>query len=255
MADAAVIGVILFSIIIIEAILFWQRKKVKGVEKEKSELKKVHDIPSISDFYKKFGRSALIEFTPTNRYENVTIATVHNFLEAGKNVVLLTHAPRSRMYLEGFHSFVKSGRLKVVNLTTENPLARPQMFRVAGPPDEKEPSSIETDLALVSINNLEFLTEITEEMTAGSVLLFEALTGLILALGKEKKESVYKFFSTLIEEMSEKERIMVAFLNINAHEKEIVSAYEGLFMKIFKIENGHIISLKGEKIKIPVESF
>jgi hypothetical protein len=32
-----------------------------------------------------------------------------------------------------------------------------------------------------------------------------------------------------------------------------VSAYEGLFIKIFKIEDDFIVSLKGRKVKIPIE--
>jgi hypothetical protein len=220
---------------------------------EKESLPKTSLEPRVArEFYREFGRSALIEYTPTNRYENATIATVSNFLESGKNVVLLTQAPRSIMYFEGFSTYVKNKKLKVVNITAENPLARPQMFRVGTAADEKELTEIESDLIPVSVNNLEYVTEITEQMESGSVLIFEALTGIILALGKDKKEAVYKFFSTIVEEVSAKDRILVAFLNSGAHANEIVSAYEGLFVKIFKIDNNSIVSLKGEKIKIPI---
>jgi hypothetical protein len=139
-----------------------------------------------------------------------------------------------------------------VNITTENPLARPQMFRIAKPGGENDTSSEETNFVSVSINNLEFLTEIVEGMKEGSVLIFENLTGVILALGSEKKEAVYKFFSAVVEEMSAKNRVLIAFLNKSAHGNEIISAYEGLFIKIFKIEEGMLVSVKDGKIKIQI---
>jgi hypothetical protein len=245
--NAILLGVLAIAIMAI--ILFWiVRKKHESGVGDLTE-----EYPSVSEFYTVFGRSALIEYTPTNHYENATKAVVSSLLGAGKNVVLITQAPRARMHYDMFHSFAKKGSLKVVNITSENPLARPQMFRVAPAAGEAENDKKEKNLFLVSVNNLELLNEITEEMGVGSVLIFEATTGIILALGKEKKEAVYKFFSTIVEAMSANERTLVAFLNRSAHEREIVSAYEGLFIKIFKIEDDFIVSLKGRKVKIPIE--
>jgi hypothetical protein len=244
-----IVGVVVLIAAGIVLALILLRKK----EDEKEALPQSSLEPGFAkEFYREFGRSALIEYTPTNQYENATMATVSNFLNSGKKVVLLTQAPRAMMYLEGFSTHVKNKKLKVVNITTENPLARPQMFRVGTVADEKEPAEIESDLIQVSVNNLEYVSEITEQMEESSVLIFEALTGIILALGKAKKEAVYKFFSTIVEEMSARDRVLVAFLNSGAHENEIVSAYEGLFVKIFKIDNNSLVSLKGAKIKIPI---
>ncbi len=206
------------------------------------------------EFTEVLGRSALIEYTPINRYENATIAAVKSYILTERTVVLVTQAPRARLYYDKFKGYVEKGSLKVVSLTTENPLARPQMFRVDIPrskEETREPGG--QPIFPVSVNNLELLTEIVNETEEGSALIFEALTGLILALGRSKKESVYKFFSTIVEETSAKQRVLIALLNSGAHESEIVSAYEGLFLKILKMENDSIISLKGQRIKIPVE--
>ena len=254
MADAFIKAEALALVLVICAAIVWVVvKKRKGGKAGVAERNAGHFA---SEFYKAFGRSALLEYTPVNRFENATIAAATHFLNSGKNVVLVTQPPRSRMYIERFHGFVEKGDLKIVNLTTENPLARPQMFRITPNLNENEAATKETDFVSVSINNLEFLTEIVEQMQWDGVLVFEALTGIILGLGKEKKEAVYKFFSSIVEEMSANQRILIAFLNRSAHEKETISAYEGLFVKILKIEDDSIHSIKGEKIRvgIPIES-
>ncbi len=196
------------------------------------------------------GRSSLIEYMPTHNYENATIELVSGFLDTGRDVVLVTQAPRSSMYLERFAASAKKGTLRIVKITTENPLARPQMFRVGSEYNDLDNAKKKTDIVQVPINNLEYLSEITEGMGEGSALIFETLTGLILALGREKMEAVYKFTSSIVEEMSRRGRVLVAFINKGAHPSDTVSAYEGLFVRIFRIEGNSIVSLKGERKKI-----
>jgi hypothetical protein len=140
-----------------------------------------------------------------------------------------------------------------VNITVENPNARSQMYRVTTPFKEMTQETY-SDIKAVSVNNLEFLIELTSNLDPRSVLVFEALTGVILALGKEKSETSYKFFSAIIEEMSSRNKILIALINRSAFENEILSAYEGLFVKIFKIENGFIVSLKGKEVKVRIDS-
>ena len=207
----------------------------------------------IFDYQAAFGKSALIEYMPTEPFEEVTNKVVSKSLESGKPVVLFTQAPRAEMYREKFSLKTGSKRLKIVNITSENPLARPQMFRIGKQKEEDTRGKPNSELTAVSINNLEFAFEIVESLESGGVLVFEALTGIILGLGSEKKESAYKFFSSVIEELSKKDRTFVALLNSGAHEKETVSAYEGLFMRIFRIVGDSIISIKGEKKKILIE--
>jgi len=199
------------------------------------------------------GRSALIEYAPVHNYEAATARIVSAFLDLGRKVVLVTQAPRARMYLSGFKGHVEKGQLKVINLTAENPLARPRMFMVATGAVAEKGGGLEEELLSVSINNLEYLTEITQEMEERSVLIFEALTGLILALGSERREAVYKFFSSIVEDMSAGERTLIAFLNREAHEREVVSAYEGLFINLLKIEGESFIKVKGERERIPFD--
>ena len=99
------------------------------------------------------GRFALIEYTPTERFESVTKKVLSKSLESGRQVVLITQAPRTRIYLEGNIDYVDSGRLKIVSITSENPLARLQMFRV-GKQQDTVPSEADNTLTNVSINNL-----------------------------------------------------------------------------------------------------
>ncbi|MFQ5800815.1 MAG: hypothetical protein ACE5HH_03735 [Candidatus Hydrothermarchaeales archaeon] len=250
--------------LVIGAIIFWFIKKQRAerpVLKEPRPLQgftfKKPDMekkPAVAEFQRLLGRSALIEYTPTEDYEKATMMTVVNYLSSGKNVILISQAPRTKMYHEKLEYFIQKDVIKLVDITIESPLAKPQMFRVTTRGDETVAAE-EIGIIPVSINNLEYLTEITEEMPDGSILIFEALTGIILSLGEDRKEAVYKFFSGIVEEMSTRDRTLVVFLNRSAHEKEVVSAYEGLFMNILKLEGDFLVALKGEKKRIAIEVF
>ncbi len=239
MEDGIFIGGVFFLALILGFIF----RKPAEKKRDKQNARASAEI----DLLAALGKSVLIEYTPTDRFEDVTKKVLSKSLASKGSVVLLTQAPRSGIYYEEFRSDVKSGQLKMVNITSENPLARPQMFRVGKQEHEPPRGKPDSEITAVSINNLEFAFEIVEELAPGGVLIFEALTGIILGLGSEKRESAYKFFSSIVEELSEKDRTLVALLNRGAHEKETVSAYEGLFMNIFKIDEGCLVSLKGAR--------
>jgi hypothetical protein len=239
-------GAIILALLLI-VVLQGNARRQKG----ESHLHQERNLSSSRELLRAFERSALIEYTPTDSFEHVTISVLASFLDSGKNVVLLTQAPRSGIYNDAFSAFVEKGSLKIVNITVENPNARSLIFRVAPPPKEMSQEGY-SDINAVSVNNLEFLIELTSSMESRSVLIFEALTGVILALGKEKSETSYKFFSAIVEEMSSVDRTLIALLNKDALENEVLSAYEGLFVKIFKIDSGFIVSLKGGQIKLQI---
>jgi hypothetical protein len=240
-----------YAITILPMVLMaYALKEPEVLEKLTFKKPEIEKKPSVAEFQRVLGRSALIEYIPSDNYEDATITAVVNYLSSGKNVVLISQAPRAGMYYEKLEYFIEKEVVKVVDITTESPLARPQMFRVASGGGEAMHADEKKGLINVSINNLEYLTEITDQMPEGSVLIFEALTGIILSFGSERKEAIYKFFSGIVEGMSAKDRTLVVFLNRGAHEMETVRAYEGLFITILKIEGEGLVTIKGEKKKM-----
>jgi len=187
------------------------------------------------------GSNALIEYEPKDRYEEAVISTVFSYTATGKNVVLVSQQPRINVYIESMKELIESKAVNIVELTLFSPLAQPQIFSRT----EKEMLSIP-----ISVETLERLKEITEVLPEESVFIFESLSQLIITRGEEKKELVYRFISALIEELSNMKIMFVAFLNQNAHTKETIAAYEGIFLKIFKLEDKKLISLKGESAEV-----
>jgi hypothetical protein len=226
------LGVLTLLVVLISLILL--QKKGHPSKEQKNEKKTVG---------LKIGTSSLVEFAPTNKFESRTIETVSDFIRKGKPVILVSQAPRTKMYFERLQDSAEKGELKIVGITSENPMTRPQMFRVVTPNLEEKESKKEL-ITLISIHNLEYLTEIIGEIPKGGTLVFESMTGLILALGKDRKETAYKFFASIVEEMSVEERTLIALINKNAHDHETLSAYEGLFLNILKLEGDSLTSLK-----------
>ncbi|RMF91184.1 MAG: hypothetical protein D6733_01865 [Methanobacteriota archaeon] len=260
MAEVLVAAVVLAAVA--AAFMLWFQKKrgsssadsVAPSERLTFKKPEVEESPSVAEFQRTLGRSAIIEYLPTDTYEKATITAVANYLSSGKNVVLVSQAPRAGLYHEKLQYFIEKELVKIVEITAESPLAKPHMFKVATGGGAAQEEEDVKKVIRVSINNLEYLTEIAEQMPEGSVLIFEALTNIILSLGKERKEAVYKFFSGIVEEMSAKDRTLVAFLNRGAHEASLISAYEGLFVTILQIEGETLVTLKGERRRLPFQS-
>ncbi len=246
--DLEVIGYILASFPL--ALMAFALREPKLLQEFTFEKPEVDGKTSVEEYQSALGKSALILYVPRAHYENAAIEIIANYLSLGKNVVLVTQAPRAKMYFERLEYFVTKDMIKLVEITTESTLIKSPMFSVKGL-EEKDAYEDAGSLP-VSINNLEYLTEIAEHMPRDSVLIFEALTGVILGLGEN--ESVYKFFTGIVERMSAKNRTLVAFINSEGHEKEVVSSYEGLFINILKIEGDFIVTLKGEKKRIPIKN-
>jgi len=244
MVETVVIAIVLIIGIVL-GLLISRRHKMPSNEDLKVE--QIDDETNLKDALPEgvdlFGDSSLIEYLPTQRFEDATISVVTQLLKRGKSIFLVTEAPRTRIYYKKFEKPIKNKILTLINLTSENPLSRPQMFKVSFP-NSADANKKSSDISNVSVNSLEYLMEITEHMDEGSILVFEALSELILALGVEKREAVYRFFSSIVEEMSTKNRSLVSFMNRGAHGKETVSAYEGFFLKIFSVDKGKITTVK-----------
>lgn len=213
-----------------------------------------HDEKSgVSAFLDILGSSALIEYTPKEDYSMSVVHIAASYLSAGKNVVIVSQAPRDRIYREKFDYFISKNIAKVVSLVSDSQTLKFNVFHVQGDTSAEE-EEIQKEAIHVSIYNLEHLSEIVDHMPKGSVLIFEALSGLFLGLA-EDSASVYKFFTGIVEKISRMDRRVVAYINSAAHEPNVVSSYEGLFLNILRLEGDEVVSLKGVVKKIPFESF
>lgn len=181
------------------------------------------------------GKNALIEYKPKDEYEKAVLKISKAFLNTGRNIVLVSQEPRLSFYIENLKEAVKSKEANIIELTIISPLSYPSIF-------SENKFSIP-----IPMETLERIREITEAMPEKSAFIFESLSQLILARGEERKASVYNFISSIFEELSNKNVSFICFINKNAHSNEILSAYEGMFLNIFSLENSNLVSIKGER--------
>lgn len=201
---------------------------------------------SAKNYQMHLGSSALIEYEPKDKYEEAVISTVFSYVATGKNVVLVSQQPRINVYLKNMKRLIESKVVNIVELTIFSPLVHPQIFSKT----EEEKLSIP-----ISIETLERLKEITEVLPEESVFIFESLSQVIITRGEEKKELIYRFISALVEELANRRITFIAFMNQSAHTRETVAAYEGIFLKIFKLRDRKLAALKGENAEIELADY
>ncbi|MFQ6135593.1 MAG: hypothetical protein ACE5PM_00230 [Candidatus Hydrothermarchaeales archaeon] len=207
----------------------------------KPELKVKEEFAPLHD---SIGRSALIEYSPTSKYEDVAISMVLSYLSVGKNVVLVSTHPKTDVYHAKLKEFIQQDMTKLVNVSTGADVST----QVAGALTEDKT----TKTLNILINNLEYFVEVTEKIPPQGVLLFTPLSEIILYGGDE---SAYRFISNLTADVASEGRTLIAFLNRDAHDEKTRGAFEGLFANILQTIDDRLVTLKGEKKELMIGTF
>jgi hypothetical protein len=87
-------------------------------------------------------------------------------------------------------------------------------------------------VAEISVEWLEYLSELIEGLPANSTVIFEPLSELVFMVGFEK---TYKFIKKTIDYCAEEQVHLIAFINREAHDQGLKASFEGLFTNIGKI--------------------
>jgi hypothetical protein len=109
-----------------------------------------------------------------------------------------------------------------------------QGIRVIDLPDTAAslPSKDEIPMA-----NLEYFSEVFEELTKDHVFIFEPLSSLMLHIGVAQS---YRFVSQTLSRLSKMGITFIVFLNREGHDKKDISNFENLFMNIAEIKDGKL---------------
>ncbi len=89
----------------------------------------------------------------------------------------------------------------------------------------------------IPMTNLEYFSEVFENLTKDHVFIFEPLSSLILHIGVAQ---AYRFISKSLEHLSALGVTLIVFLNKEGHDKKDVSNFENLFRNIGEIEEGKL---------------
>jgi hypothetical protein len=145
---------------------------------------------------------------------------VDECLTNDREVFIVSTQPRTDIYRDKLRPLIDSGMVRVINLSP----------RVSQPAVNEIP-----------MTQLGAFKSIFEEMPAGSVLIFEALSGLII---NEGGVVAYKFVADTIQHFSAEGLCLVCLLDSDAHEKNEISSFENLFINLVRLEGDKFILVR-----------
>jgi hypothetical protein len=162
------------------------------------------------------GECVLIEYSQPGDVEKIVIDIVEKHLRDNRDVYLVPSQLRINKYRERFGDNI---RMISLPLSSSKPLT-----------DEK--------ISEIPMTNLEYFKAVYEEMSAGSVLIFEPLSSLVMNLGFEP---AYKFVSESLEYLIGEGLSLICLLNITEHDEKVIASFRDLFNLVAHIKDGRLI--------------
>jgi hypothetical protein len=160
------------------------------------------------------GESMIVEYLPTAKKEDVLVDVVDFMMSEGKDIVIVSTQPATSHYSDRFTGMQG---IRVIDL----------LDQAAALPSKNE----------IPMTNLEYFSEVFEELTSDHILIFEPLSSLILNNGVAQS---YRFVSQTLSRLSKMGITFIVFLNREGHDKKDISNFENLFMNIAEIKDGKL---------------
>jgi hypothetical protein len=193
-------------------------------------------ISNVRRFASETMATGLVRFKATSRFEKTVQEIVRYFLSQGQTVLLVSSAPRTDSYSNMFTEAFQSGALIIVKISASS---RTDRFYLSDPDAKKD--ELTGKVAEISVDWLEYLSEVIEGLPKKSALVFEPLSDLILMNGFDK---TFKFIKKTIDYCVGENITMISFINNEAHEESITASFEGLFTNIATLEEAELEILK-----------
>jgi len=175
-------------------------KESKVKEKEKPKITNV------------LSESALVKYDSGSKIESGVTNLVDECINNGRETFIISTQPRTDIYRDRLRPVIDTGMVRIINLSSDAPQAEA---------DE------------VTMSDLKSLKPIFDEMSAGSVLIFESLSTLII---NEGGVVAYKFVSEVIQDFSAEGLCLVCLMDSSAHEESEISNFENLFVNLVKLD-------------------
>ncbi len=180
--------------------------------------------------------SGLVRYKATSRFETLVQDLVDAMLSRGRTVLLVASPPRAAAYQSRFSQAHKTGSLVLVKLSASS---RTDRFYLTSQGEKNK--ALAGKVAEISVDWLEYLSEVIEGLSPGSAVVFEPLTDLILMNGFEK---TFKFIKKTVDYCVSHDIKMISFINDEAHDESVKAGFEGLFTNIASIGRDGIELIK-----------
>lgn len=158
--------------------------------------------------------SMIVEYLPSDKREAVILDIADFMVSEGKNLVIVSTQPSVNHFRTRFKD---TSGIRVIDLPDT----------AASPPGDDE----------IAMTNLEYFSEVFEELTGDHVFIFEPLTSMILHIGVAQS---YRFVSQTLSRLSKMGVTFIVFLNKEGHDKMDISNFENLFMNLAEIKDGKL---------------
>ena len=195
---------------------------------DKSPIKDQRDyVPSVDEISNLMGQSAILEYTPSDRYEDAVIELTLRFFGELRSVVLVSSEPRTSIYREKLSDLLDISVIKFVEISSTG--------------DE---ITSENGIVKVPITCLDQFTSLFDKLPEGVRVIFEPISHLITMRGVD---TIYPLISEVVEVSSKKKLDIVAMMNSEVHDRETMSKFESLFFNRAVLSSDRIKVIKGKK--------
>ncbi|MDY6931071.1 MAG: DUF3795 domain-containing protein [Halobacteriota archaeon] len=195
---------------------------------EKSPIKDQRNYaPSVDEISNLMGQSAILEYTPSDRYEDAVIELTLRFFGELRSVVLISSEPRTSIYREKLSDLLDISVIKFVEISSTG--------------DE---ITSENGIVKVPISCLDQFTSLFDKLPEGVRIIFEPVSHLITLKGIDE---IYPLLSEVVEVSSEKKLDILAMMNSEVHDRETMSKFESLFFNRAVLSSDRIKVIKGKR--------
>jgi len=195
---------------------------------DKSPIKDQRDyVPSVDEISNLMGQSAILEYAPSDRYEDAVIELTLRFFGELRSVVLVSSEPRTSIYREKLSDLLDISVIKFVEISSSG--------------DE---ITSENGIVKVPISCLDQFTSLFDKLPEGVRVIFEPISHLITMEGID---TIYPFITEVVEVSSEKKLDIMAMMNSEVHDRETMSKFESLFFNRAVLCSDRIKVIKGKK--------
>ncbi|GBE55893.1 hypothetical protein BMS3Bbin16_00088 [archaeon BMS3Bbin16] len=158
--------------------------------------------------------SMIVEYTPSDKRETVILDIADFMVSEGKDIIIVSTEPSVNHFRTRFKD---TKGIRVIDL-----------------PDTAATSP---DVDEIAMTNLEYFSEVFEELTGDHVFIFEPLTSLVLHIGVAQS---YRFVSQTLSRLSKMGVTFIVFMNKYGHDSMDISNFENLFMNLAEIRDGKL---------------
>ncbi|MCD6207303.1 MAG: DUF3795 domain-containing protein [Methanosarcinales archaeon] len=185
----------------------------------------VWSVPEADELSHLFGKSVLVEYTPESRYEDAVIEITLRIFGECRNAILISNEPRISEYKSKLHDLVDIGAMKFIEIsaTAEEIVER-------------------KGIVTLPLNRVEQFSDLFLQMHEGIWIIFEPVSHLISEHGVDR---AYDIVSKSVELFSHKQFNVIALINRDAHDRSVISKFEGLFLNQADLTTDKIRVRKG----------